>query len=252
MKTYTTMEIAKIIGIHPNTVRLYEEWELIPQVKRKDNGYRIFTNLHVDQFRLARAAFKVEILQNGLRKKAVLIIKTSAKRDFSKAILLAEDYLLQIEQEKTHAEETIEIVKDLLSRKENITQHSMKRKEVSDYLGISMDILRNWELNGLLEIKRKENGYRVYTGEDILRLKIIRSLRCANYSLSSILRMLKALSSNPDVDIKDVIDTPKADDDIITACDKLITSLGLAHENALYMLSLLTSMKNKYEMNPPF
>lgn len=243
MKTYTTTETARMIGIHPNTVRMYEELGLISQTKRKDNGYRIFTDLHIDQFRLARAAFKVEILQNGLRKKAIRIIKTSAKKDFDKAILLAKDYLLQIQQEKAHAEETIEIVKDLLSNTENVMQQSMKRKEVSDYLGISMDTLRNWELNGLLEVKRKKNGYRVYTGEDILRLKIIRSLRCANYSLSAILRMLNALSTNPDIDIKNVIDTPKPDDDIITACDKLITSLELSHENALYMLSLLERMK---------
>lgn len=243
MKTYSTTETARMIGIHPNTVRMYEELGLVSQTKRKDNGYRIFTDLHLDQFRLARAAFQVEILQNGLRKKAIHIIKTSAKKDFDKAIILAKEYLLQIRQEKAHAEETIEIVKDLLSNTKNVTQQSMKRKEVSDYLGISMDTLRNWELNGLLEVKRKENGYRVYTGEDILRLKIIRSLRCANYSLSAILRMLNALSANPDVDIKNVIDTPKADDDIITACDKLITSLESSHENALYMLSLLERMK---------
>ncbi len=243
MKTYSTTETARMIGIHPNTVRMYEELGLVSQTKRKDNGYRIFTDLHIDQFRLARAAFQVEILQNGLRKKAIHIIKTSAKKDFDKAIILAKEYLLQIRQEKAHAEETIEIVKDLLSNTKNVTQQSMKRKEVSDYLGISMDTLRNWELNGLLEVKRKENGYRVYTGEDILRLKIIRSLRCANYSLSAILRMLNALSANPDVDIKNVIDTPKADDDIITACDKLITSLESSHENALYMLSLLERMK---------
>jgi DNA-binding transcriptional MerR regulator len=44
--------------------------------------------------------------------------------------------------------------------------------------------LRNWELNGLMAIKRRENGYRIYTEEDLMRLKIIRSLRCANYSLT--------------------------------------------------------------------
>ena len=31
MNTYMTSEVAKIIGIHPNTVRMYEEWGLIPQ-----------------------------------------------------------------------------------------------------------------------------------------------------------------------------------------------------------------------------
>ncbi len=48
MNTYTTSEVAKIIGIHPNTVRLYEEWGFISKVERKENGYRIFTDLHID------------------------------------------------------------------------------------------------------------------------------------------------------------------------------------------------------------
>lgn len=250
MNIYKTTEIAKIIGIHPNTVRLYEEWKLIPKVARKENGYRIFTDFHIDQFRLARAALQVEILQNGLRKKAVNIIKISAQKDFVKAICMTEEYLSQIQQERFNAEEAIEIVKNLLSKNEKINSLSLKRKEVSQYLNISMDTLRNWELNGLLDIKRKQNGYRVYTGEDIVRLKIIRSLRCANYSLSAILRMLNALSENPDIDIKNVIDVPKEDDDIITACDKLITSLNSAEENAKYILTLLKEMNKKY--NPPF
>ena len=250
MNTYKTTEIAKIIGIHPNTVRLYEEWKLIPKVARKENGYRIFTDFHIDQFRLARAALQVEILQNGLRKKAVNIIKTSAQKDFEKAICMTEEYLSQIQQERLNAEEAIDIVKNLLSKNEKINSVSLKRKEVSQYLNISMDTLRNWELNGLLDIKRKQNGYRVYTDEDIVRLKIIRSLRCANYSLSAILRMLNALSDNPDVDIKNLIYVPKEDDDIITACDKLITSLNSAEENAKYILTLLKEMNKKY--NPPF
>lgn len=250
MNTYKTTEIAKIIGIHPNTVRMYEKLELIPEVDREENGYRIFTDFHIDQFKLARAALQVEILQNGLRKKAVNIIKTSAKKDFIKAICMTEEYLLQIQKEKFNAEEAIEIVKSLLSKNEKINSVALKRKEVSKHLNISMDTLRNWELNGLLDIKRKQNGYRVYTDEDIIRLKIIRSLRCANYSLSAILRMLNALSENPNVDIKNVIDVPKDDDDIITACDKLITSLNSAEKNAQYILSLLKEMNKKY--NPPF
>ena len=64
MNTYTTSEVAKMIGIHPNTVRLYEEWGLIPNAERKANGYRIFTDFHIEQFRLARTAFQIEVLQN--------------------------------------------------------------------------------------------------------------------------------------------------------------------------------------------
>lgn len=63
MNTYKTAEIAAAIGIHPNTVRLYEELELIPKPERRPNGYRVFTDFHIEQFRLARLAFRVEVLQ---------------------------------------------------------------------------------------------------------------------------------------------------------------------------------------------
>ena len=111
---------------------------------------------------------------------------------------------------------------------------------------ISMDTLRNWEMNGLLSVKRKENGYRVYTDEDIRRLKIIRSLRCANYSLESILRLLQQLSQNPDTDIRAALNEPKQTGDIISACDRLIVSLSAAEKNARAVLNMLYDMKIRF------
>ena len=67
MTTYKTAEVAAIIGIHPNTVRLYEKVKLIPEPERLSNGYRVFTDLHIEQCRLVRIAFQVEVLQNRLR-----------------------------------------------------------------------------------------------------------------------------------------------------------------------------------------
>ena len=122
----------------------------------------------------------------------------------------------------------------------------MKRREVSRYLGISMDALRNWEMNGLLTVKRKDNGYRVYTDGDIQRLKIIRSLRCANYSLEAILRLLQQLSKNPDTDIRAALNTPKQTDDIISVCDRLIVSLLSAERNANTLLQMLKEMQIKF------
>ena len=249
-RTYSTSEIAGIIGIHPNTVRLYEQLCLITAPERKPNGYRIFTNLHLDQFTNARLAFQVEILQNGLRRLAVDIVKATAACDFDKAIHLSETYCRQIETETGHAEEAIEIVKDMLAgRNEGNGTLCLGRSQTAAYLGITIDTLRNWELNGLLRIKRKKNGYRIYTDADIRRLKIIRSLRCANYSLTAILRMLTALSHDPDTDIRSAIDA--ADESVITACDNLLSSLSLAGKNADRILRNLRSMKEKYGSNPP-
>lgn len=253
MNTYKTSEIAYRIGIHPNTVRLYEELELIPKPERKENGYRVFTDLHIEQIKFTRIALKVEVLQNGLRKQAITIIKTSALGDFGKAICLTEGYLQQIRNEQRNAEEAISVTKKLLSGASQVTGTTfLRRKEAADYLQISIDALRNWEMNGLLTVKRKQNGYRVYSDEDIKRLKIIRSLRCANYSLSAILRMLNTLSRNPEADIRQVIDTPKQNDEIISVCDKLLTSLHSAEQNAKVMLAHLEEMKKQFQKNPTF
>lgn len=244
---YKTAEVASIIGVHPNTVRLYEKLNLIPKAKRLDNGYRVFNEFHIEQFKLARTAFKVEILQNGLRKKIINIIKTSARGEFQEAIDCCEDYINQLNREEKNAEEAIELAKKIILGEEEIeNQISFTRKQVADYLDVTIDTLRNWEMNGLLSVKRKENGYRIYTEEDIKILKIIRSLRCANYSIASILRMLNEISKNSNIDIRAVIDTPNKDEDIVTACDKLLTSLNKAEENAKFMMKKLVSMKEKF------
>lgn len=253
MNTYKTIDIARMFGIHVNTVRLYEKYGLIPKPERSSNGYRIFTELHIEQFKLARAALKVEVLQNGLRKKAVEIIKVSAAGDYDRAGKLTEEYIAQVEREKENAEEAIKITQSILSgmnRTGGNDTLSFSRKEAAEFLDVTIDTLRNWELNGLFTAKRGKNGYRIYGTEDLWRLKIIRSLRCANYSLSSILRMLQALSVNPETDIREAIDTPGKDDDIITACDKLLTSLNEAGNHAGFVAGQIENMKKMRKKNP--
>ena len=246
MKIYKTHEVSKTIGIHVNTVRLYEKYKLISTPERLSNGYRVFTDLHIEQFKMARAVLKVEVLQNGLRKQAVEILKVSALGNLEDAKKMAESYLQQLDLEMSHAEEAIEIARKILNSddsdipKEKI---ALTRKETAETLQVTMDTLRNWELNGLITVKRKQNSYRVYFYEDIQRLKIIRSLRCANYSLSSILRMLGALSQNPAADLRKTINTPKDSEDVITACDKLLTSLSEAKVNMLYAIGQIEKMQ---------
>lgn len=246
MTTYRTADVAEMIGIHPNTVRLYEELKLIPKPERRANGYRVFTDFHIEQCRLIRTAFRVEVLQNGLRGKIVQAVKASATRDFDTAMMLIHEYLRQIKQEQSNAEEAIELVGQLLSDGSQTHAESFTRKEASETLEISMGALRNWERNGLLSVKRKNNGYRVYTDEDIKRLKIIRSLRCSGYSLEAIFRLLRQLSGDPDTDVRAALNTPKQSDEIISACDTLIVSLSAAEQNADKVFGMLQDMKIRF------
>ena len=109
---------------------------------------------------------------------------------------------------------------------------------------MTIDTLRNWELNGLLTVKRRENSYRVYNDEDIKRLKIISSLRCANYSLSAILRLLKQLDENKNIHIQEVLNTPQKDEDIVSACDKLLLSLKNAEITCIKMMKQIEKINS--------
>lgn len=237
------------MGVHPNTVRMYEQWGLIQTPVRKPNGYRVFTDIHIDQFLLVRKAFLIEVLQAGLRKKIIEAIKYSAQYKFEDAISSVESYLEITQKEINNALEASALVNELLLNKPDEGSVHLKRAEAANELGLTIDTIRNWEMNGLLKIKRKDNGYRVYDSMDIKRLKIIRSLRCANYSLSAILRMLNTIDKRNDFDVLEVLNTPQDNEDIVTACDRLIDSLNAARQNAQQVLQLLINMKSKYQSN---
>ncbi len=123
---------------------------------------------------------------------------------------------------------------------------SLKRIEAANGLNVTTDTLRNWELNGLITIKRRENGYRVYDASDMARLNIIRTLRCANYSLSAILRLLNKHDRNCDIPVEEVLNTPEANEDIVSVCDRLIMSLESTRSDAVKIQNMLKDINLMY------
>ena len=55
--------------------------------------------------------------------------------------------------------------------------------------------------------------------------------------------MLCRLSQNPGTDIRQALDTPREDAEIVAVCDRLISSLTAAEENAEQMIRQLRGMK---------
>ena len=108
-------------------------------------------------------------------------------------------------------------------------------------------------MNGLITVRRKENGYRVYDENDMNCLRVIRSLRCANYSLSAILRMMVKLrsSQNDAGDIYEILNTPDEGESIVSACDRLVVSLQTAIENAASAKPIIEEIKELEKINPP-
>ena len=242
--TYKTAQIAKLVGVHPNTIRFYEEMELLPAIPRTESGYRIFNDRHLDQLRLLRTAFRAEIISDRLRQEVLAIVKTAAADDLDGAYRGTQKYFEHLKKEKSRAEEAIRITLDII---ENGAAWDEKfvfngRREAAETLGVTMDVLREWERNGLIQVPRDSKGYRKYGLKEMNRLKIIRTLRNAHYSIMSVLRMLNRLDSG-EMNIREVINTPGEDEGIVCAADRYITALSMAEKDALEMMDILNAMR---------
>src|SRR4030042_7095715 len=156
LKYYKTSEIAKAAGVHPNTVRVYEDWGLLQPVRRGKNNYRLYTPAHMEQMRLARIALRRGFEEGGIRKLALSIIKTAAGGNLKNALDEANDYLVHIRNKTSRAEEALIILQKWMNEKSqpgngNI---SLGRGDAARLLCVSIDSLRNWERNGLLTVPR--------------------------------------------------------------------------------------------------
>ena len=247
MRTYSIHEVAEYAHVHSNTIRLYERLHFISVAKRLENGYRVFTDMHLHQLDFSRLALRSEVLQNGLRKKAIEVIHLCSDLDFIKAMQSCHEYQAMIVNEIARARSAIATVEKALLNEASREVIQMKRHEVARHLNTTMDTLRNWELNGLVKVKRHSNGYRVYDATDLDRLNIIRTLRSANYSLMSILRLLNHLEEDGCASVEEILNTPSRHEDIVSVCDRLLTSLEATKNDAMQMQQLLFLMQQTFQ-----
>ena len=111
---------------------------------------------------------------------------------------------------------------------------------------ITIDILRNWDRNGLIDIPRDpSNGYRRYGAREISRLRVIRMLSRAGYSLSAILRMLIQLDRGETRDLRHALDAPRPDEDAYTASDRWISTLTDHEQRAHTIIALVEEISQK-------
>jgi len=234
---YKTKEIATLVSVHPNTVRIYEEWGFISSVPRQANGYRIYSDLHLFQLKVARTLFRCEIVQGDIRKRARDIVYACGKEDFLLARALTVEYLSHLQREYEHALAAVAVVERWLKQEPLKRTLAYSRNEIAKLLAITPEALRNWERNDLIRVPRETNGYRVYREPELEQLKVIRSLRSSHYSITAILRLLTQIEQ-PSPDVFRILNSPTAQEDIVTVTDRLGQSLLEAIDRTKATLAL--------------
>ncbi len=242
-----TGELARAAGIHVNTVRLYEQWGLLPPARRAKNNYRLFTEAHLEQLLLARTALHEAWPGREIRRAALAVVKKAAAGETAAALALAEKHLGTVLAERAQAEAAAEVLAQWARGRAFAPQRiALRSGQAAALLGVSYDMLRNWERNGLLTVPRDpRSGYRAYGAAEIARLRVIRLLSRAGYSLMAILRMLLHLEQGGGGDLRRVLDTPRPDEDAFSASDRWLSSLTDCERRARKMIAMLEAMLAK-------
>jgi DNA-binding transcriptional MerR regulator len=241
----STSDIGKAVGVHPNTVRLYEQWGFLPPVSRSSSGYRQFTQRHLDQMRLARLALHGGWPGRNIRQSALALVRQSASGDLGGALEQAYRHLALVQAERAQAEVAAGLVERWAQgAATDVITEPLYINQAAGLLGVTADILRNWERNGLIKTPRARNGYRLYGAAEIGRLRVIRTLLRAGYSSMAILRMLRRFDRGQRTGLRQVLDAPTPQD-ILYATGRWLLTLAEQEQRAAGMIAQLEKMIRK-------
>ena len=236
-----TSEIANAVGVHPNTVRLYEEWGYLPPVARTASGYRKFSEVHLEQVKLIRLLMNFTWMGGTIRKTAYEIVHYGAEGNLGGALETAYHLRVLIQSERVQAEAAVDFLNNWAYGRVIESKDKPRRiGEAANLLNVSTDRLRNWERNGLIDVPRNPlNGYRFYRTREIGRLRVIRTLNQARYSQMAILRMLMRLDQGETEDLRGVLDTPQQGEDVFFVTDQLLSTLSDLEDKSQQVIGLL-------------
>ncbi len=247
MKYLRTSDLAKAVGVHPNTVRRYVDRGILPPVEYSPSGYRRFTQRHLDCLRLARQVYCHQYPGKAIYQSGIRIIQANISGDLRDALELAYNHLALVQSERSQAD----VAADLLEHwafhaPADATLQPLQIGQVARLSGVTIDILRNWDRNGLIDVPRNpSNGYRCYGAQEISRLRIIRMLSRSGYSLSAILRMLIQLDQGEKTDLRHALDTPRPDEDVYLASDRWLSTLTDQEQRAHTIIALIEEFIQK-------
>ena len=242
-----TSDIARAVGVHPNTVRLYEEWGFLPPIPRSPSGYRLFTEDHLDQMRLARTALGDPWPGRNIKHSAAALVRQAVAGDLGGALEASYDHLALVQAERAQAEAAAQFLERWAQGiAADATAEPLRVGKAAELLAVTTDMLRSWERDGLVKVPRDPgNGYRLYGAAEIGRLRVIRMLRRAGYSTMAILRMLLRFDQGQTGDLRQALDTPRADEDAIFAADRWLSTLAVHEDRAIEMIAQLETMIGK-------
>lgn len=182
---YTTKEIADLVHVHVNTVRMYEKLGQISKAERKANGYRVFTSKHLDEMKLARLAFPGPYPVSS--RSLFDMVHAFIEEDILNALKYAKQYKALVIEEQEKSRESLRTLDQWYKGQygsERII--AVGRKAFAAINKVSVETIRSWERTGLYEPKVNSRRNKQYSEFDYEKVQIIRLLRKSGFSIESL------------------------------------------------------------------
>jgi DNA-binding transcriptional MerR regulator len=241
-------------------VRLYEQWGFIPKAERGPNGYRRFEPIHLALLKLARTALHGGWPGRPIRRSALAVVQLAASGRLAEALEKARQHLELVRAERAEAEGAAAVAQRWAREARRGARKSggsrarsanpgklegpgLQIREAAREVGASIDQLHGWERNGLIRVPRRAvSGYREYHRPQLERLRVIRMLLQAGYSIMAIRRMLRQLDRGERGSVRRALDTPRPDEDVLYATDRWLSELSGHEARARKMIEQLEAL----------
>jgi DNA-binding transcriptional MerR regulator len=155
---------------------------------------------------------------------------------------MAADHLALVRAERARAEAAAAFLDTWAAGLDRAPEMGVRftPREAAAVVDASVGQIRNWERNNIVETPRDpQNGHRFYTSGEIGRLRVVRTLLLAGYSMTAILRMTVALDGGRRADLRGALDTLRPGEEALTAFDRWLSSLAEQEARAATLVRLL-------------
>lgn len=180
-----TIDLGREAGLSAQQVRNYESYGFLPPCPRSPAGYRRYSETHLDALVTART-----LIQGYGWQRALQVMQAVHGGRIDEALSLADSYHGELDSRRRRAEDVLDALGKLRGTSlvgagrsnqapgGSLVRAGLRVGEAAAKVGVAASSVRYWEQLGLLHPERDpQNRYRVYRGQQFVRLQVVALLR---------------------------------------------------------------------------
>jgi DNA-binding transcriptional MerR regulator len=187
------IDLARAVGVSPQTVRNYERWGVLPRAERSPSGARRFDERHLAAMQAVR-----RMVVGYSPKTARRIMRLLQQGNLRAALTTGNGCHAALHQQLLAVERALGMLRTI-SRSGSTDQGEggcVQVGEAARRVGVPVTTLHFWEQQGLIQPHRdKTSRYRLYDPGQCQQLQVIAALRQASYSAATICAVVERWSA---------------------------------------------------------